>query len=88
MALAVTSTAIAFLSSNSGTEQSFQPSDRFFPSLAALNLSWKRSLAVKALNVEHKRNDSIVPSAATVFAPDLEKASPFEIMDKALEKYG
>lgn len=113
MALAVTSsTSIAFSSSNSRTEQgvhfsssNFQPSDRSFSSPTALNLSRKRSAAVKALNAEPKRNDSIVPSAATVFAPDvvdkaveiedletlaqdLEKASPLEIMDKALEKYG
>ncbi|KVI09409.1 5'-adenylylsulfate reductase 1, chloroplastic-like [Cynara cardunculus var. scolymus] len=114
MALAVTasssSTSIAF-SSNSRKEQgvqfsssNFQPSDRFNSSPAALSLSLKRSIAVKPLNAEPKRNDSIVPSAATIFAPDvekavgiedieklaknLEKASPLEIMDKALEKYG
>ncbi|KAJ9566175.1 hypothetical protein OSB04_002141 [Centaurea solstitialis] len=113
MALAVTSsssTSIAFSSSNSRTEQgvlqlsssNFQPLDR---SPAALNLSLNRSAAVKRLNAEPKRNDSIVPSAATTFAPDvvdkavevedieklaknLENASPLEIMDKALEKYG
>ncbi|KAI3800278.1 hypothetical protein L1987_28365 [Smallanthus sonchifolius] len=109
MALAFTaSTSIAFSSSNSRTEQglqfsssNFQPSDRSFPSPASL----KRSVTVKALNNEPKRNDSIVPSASTMFAPDvvdkaievedieklaqdLEKASPLEIMDKALEKYG
>ncbi|KAJ0921030.1 putative adenylyl-sulfate reductase (thioredoxin) [Helianthus annuus] len=117
MALAFTTTStsasIAFSSSNSRTEQqgiqfsasNLQTLDRSFPSPAALNLSRKRSEAVKALNAEPKRNDSIVPSAATVFAPDvvekaievedieklaqdLEKASPLEIMDKALEKYG
>lgn len=115
MALAATSsssTSIAFSSSNSRTEQgvqfsssNYQPSDRSFPSPAALNLSRRRSAAVKALNAEPKRNDSIVPSAATMFAPDvvhkavevedieklakdLENASPLEIMDKALEKYG
>ncbi|MFS7934011.1 putative adenylyl-sulfate reductase (thioredoxin) [Helianthus anomalus] len=108
-----TSASIAFSSSNSRTEQqgiqfsssNLQTLDRSFPSPAALNLSRKRSETVKALNAEPKRNDSIVPSAATVFAPDvvdksievedieklaqdLEKASPLEIMDKALEKYG
>ncbi|KAM0021757.1 putative adenylyl-sulfate reductase (thioredoxin) [Helianthus debilis subsp. tardiflorus] len=119
MALAFTtstSASIAFSSSNSRSEQqqqqgiqfsasNFQTLDRSFPSPAALNLSRKRSEAVKALNAEPKRKDSIVPSAATVFAPDvvekaievedieklaqdLEKASPLEIMDKALEKYG
>ncbi|KAI3689456.1 hypothetical protein L2E82_47413 [Cichorium intybus] len=47
---------------------------------AALNLSLKRSAAVKALNAEPKRNDSIVPSAATTFAPDVvEKAA--EVID-------
>ncbi|KVH96748.1 Phosphoadenosine phosphosulfate reductase [Cynara cardunculus var. scolymus] len=112
MALAFTSsTSIAF--SSSRTEQGvqlsstkFQQSDRsHLVSPAALNLSRKRSGAVKALNAEPRRNDTIVPSAATVFAPDvvekpieiedietlakdLEDASPLEIMDKALQKYG
>jgi adenylyl-sulfate reductase (glutathione) len=58
---------------------------------------------VKPLYAEPKRNDSIVPSAATIVAPEvvekvevedieklakeLENASPLEIMDKALEKF-
>jgi adenylyl-sulfate reductase (glutathione) len=59
---------------------------------------------VKPLNAEPKRNDSIVPSAATIVAPEvtekveaedfenlakeLQNASPLEIMDKALEIFG
>jgi len=61
---------------------------------------------VKPLNAEPKRNDSIVPLAATIAAPEvvekekveaedyeqlaksLVNASPLEIMDKALEKFG
>ncbi|KAI3718699.1 hypothetical protein L6452_19580 [Arctium lappa] len=117
MALAITSsTSIAFSSSSSSsscTEQGFQLSSTKFPhsdrlhlvSPATLNLSRKRSGSVKALNAEPRRSDTIVPSAATVFAPDvevkpveiedfetlakdLENASPLEIMDKALQKYG
>ncbi|XP_071714069.1 5'-adenylylsulfate reductase 3, chloroplastic-like [Rutidosis leptorrhynchoides] len=114
MALAATSssTSIVFPFFNSRTEQgvvfgssNYQPSDRHIPAAAGLNVSRKRSTALKALNAEARRNDSIVPSAATVLAPDvvdktvevedieilakiLEKASPLEIMDKALEKYG
>ncbi|MFS7953565.1 hypothetical protein Hanom_Chr07g00620201 [Helianthus anomalus] len=42
-----------------------QTLDRNFLSLATLNMSWKRFATVKALNVQ---NDSVVPSAATVFA--------------------
>ncbi|GMY36870.1 5'-adenylylsulfate reductase 3, chloroplastic-like [Fagus crenata] len=75
-----------------------------------LNLSQRRS-SVKPLNAEPKRNDSIVPLAATIVAPEgaevvekvevevvkedyeqlakeLENASPLEIIDKALEKFG
>ncbi|CAA2972785.1 5 -adenylylsulfate reductase 3, chloroplastic-like [Olea europaea subsp. europaea] len=64
----------------------------------------RRRCAVKPLNAEPKRKDSIVPSAATIVAPgvvekvevedyekltnELENASPLEIMDKALEKFG
>ncbi|PWA98947.1 APS reductase 3 [Artemisia annua] len=46
-----------------------QFSDGCFPAPVSLSLSRKRSQAVKALNAEPKRNDSIVPSAATVSAP-------------------
>ncbi|KAJ0923898.1 hypothetical protein HanPSC8_Chr05g0222011 [Helianthus annuus] len=42
-----------------------QTLDRNCLSLATLNISWKRFATVKALNAE---NDSVVPSAATVFA--------------------
>ncbi|GMI72727.1 PAPS REDUCTASE HOMOLOG 26, APS reductase 3 [Hibiscus trionum] len=70
---------------------------------ATVNLS-RRRCAVKAVNAEPKRNDSIVPLAATMAAPEvlekeevedfqhlakeLDSASPLEIMDKALEKFG
>lgn len=60
---------------------------------------------MKPLYAEPKRNESIVPAAATFVAPevaekvteaenfeklakDLENASPLEIMDNALEKFG
>ncbi|KAK6133291.1 hypothetical protein DH2020_032954 [Rehmannia glutinosa] len=82
----------------------FQPLDRSHLSSTAVNFS-RRRCAVRPLNAaEPKRNDSIVPSAATLFAPEvveklevedyeklaeeLENASPLEIMDKALEKFG
>lgn len=87
MALAVTpSTSIVFSSSNRREQgiqyssNSFQPSDRSYRSPAALSLSQKRSTAVKALNAEPKRNDSIVPSAATVCAPDVVEKS-VEVVD-------
>ncbi|XVE51096.1 hypothetical protein DITRI_Ditri02bG0011300 [Diplodiscus trichospermus] len=78
---------------------SFRLADRH----ATVNLSQKRC-AVKPVNAEPKRNESIVPLAATIVAPevsekvevedyeqlakDLDNASPLEIMDKALEKFG
>ncbi|KAL0328772.1 UNVERIFIED_CONTAM: 5'-adenylylsulfate reductase 1, chloroplastic [Sesamum calycinum] len=81
----------------------FQPFDRPHLPPQAVGFS-RRRCAVKALNAEPKRNDSIVPSAATLFAPEvvekvevedyeklaeeLQNASPLEIMDKALEKFG
>jgi adenylyl-sulfate reductase (glutathione) len=76
--------------------------ERNVSSGGALNLPQRRSL-VKAINAESHRNDSIVPLAATIVAPEiiekeeedfeqlaksLENASPLEIMDKALEKFG
>ncbi|GKA74137.1 5'-adenylylsulfate reductase 3, chloroplastic-like protein [Tanacetum coccineum] len=113
MALAFSSsTSIAFSSSStlSHNEQvvklsgnNFQLLDRSQMVLpTSLNVSKMGSDTIKAFNA---RNDSIVPSAATTFAPDvveksvevedmgklskdLENASPLEIMDKALEKYG
>jgi adenylyl-sulfate reductase (glutathione) len=80
----------------------FDPSNVASP---ALTLHQRRSF-VKALNAEPKRNDSIVPSAASIVAPEiaekpdvkvedyerlakeLDNASPLEIIDKALEKFG
>ncbi|OIT06575.1 PREDICTED: 5'-adenylylsulfate reductase 3, chloroplastic-like [Nicotiana attenuata] len=113
MALAFTSsTAIHTSLSSSSYEQpkvsqlgNFQLLDQPQIPLKALNFSQRRCL-VKPLNAEPKRNESIVPSAATIAAPlpeveekveaedyeklakELENASPLEIMDKALEKFG
>ncbi|XP_015066165.1 5'-adenylylsulfate reductase 3, chloroplastic-like [Solanum pennellii] len=81
----------------------FQPLDR--PQLLSSTvLNSRRRSAVKPLYAEPKRNDSIVPSAATIVAPEvgesveaedfeklakeLQNASPLEVMDKALEKFG
>ncbi|KAJ7967707.1 5-adenylylsulfate reductase chloroplastic-like [Quillaja saponaria] len=82
---------------------SFRLLDRSHGSCASICLSQRRSL-VKPINAEPKRKDSVVPLAATIVAPeaaekdevedyaqlarDLENASPLEIMDKALEKFG
>ncbi|XP_073146305.1 5'-adenylylsulfate reductase 3, chloroplastic-like [Henckelia pumila] len=110
MAFAVTSSSAIRSSLSSPLEQpkaaqvgAFQPSDRHHLPPAAVNFS-RRRCAVKPLNAEPKRNDSIVPSATTFLAPELvekievedyeilskelENASPLEIMDKALEKFG
>lgn len=81
----------------------FQPSDRHHLPAVAVNFS-RRRCTVKPLNAEPKRTDSIVSSAMTFFSPEvvekievedneilskeLENASPLEIMDKALEKFG
>ncbi|XP_057794979.1 5'-adenylylsulfate reductase 1, chloroplastic-like [Salvia miltiorrhiza] len=82
----------------------FQPLDRSNLPPASVSLS-RRCAAVKPLNAEPKRSDSIVPSASTLAAPEvvekveveedfeklaeeLQNASPLEIMDKALEKFG
>lgn len=78
-------------------------SDRVILTPMSLNLSAKRS-SIKPLNAEPKRNDSMVPLATTMvaevteevvetedfaeLAKKLENASPLEIMDKALEKFG
>ncbi|KAJ8761830.1 hypothetical protein K2173_004679 [Erythroxylum novogranatense] len=80
---------------------SFRMLDR--PAAGVMSLS-QRQNAVKPVNAEHKRNDSVVPLAATISAPevvdkaevedyeqlgkDLEQASPLEIIDNALEKFG
>ncbi|KAL5773294.1 hypothetical protein ACOSQ2_013218 [Xanthoceras sorbifolium] len=113
MALAVTSSSskaisgFGFLLSSSSSEPkvsqigSFRLLER--PQMAPTIASKRRS-SVKPVNAEPKRNDSLVPLAATVVAPeveenvevedfeqlakDLEDASPLEIMDKALEKFG
>ncbi|MCL7033799.1 hypothetical protein MKW94_019206 [Papaver nudicaule] len=66
--------------------------------------STRRKCSVNPVFAELKRSDSIVPFAATMVAPEvvekveaedyqklarqLEKASPLEIMDKALEMFG
>ncbi|KAJ0836379.1 putative adenylyl-sulfate reductase (thioredoxin) [Helianthus annuus] len=100
MALAVTSSSIAISSSSSSSlraEQvvqlnttTFQPSDRaHLVSPTILSLSVKRSVVVKALNPESRRNDAIVTSAATTFAPDVMEKSveveDFEKLAKDLE---
>ncbi|XP_060191679.1 5'-adenylylsulfate reductase 1, chloroplastic-like [Lycium barbarum] len=110
MALAFTSSSAIHASTSSSSYQqpkvsqlgTFQPLDRAQILSTALNS--RRRLAMKPLNAEPKRNDSIVPSAATIMAPEviekadeedfeklakeLQNASPLEIMDKALEKFG
>ncbi|VVA21575.1 Hypothetical predicted protein [Prunus dulcis] len=96
MALAVAS------SSTSISGRTFSPSTPSFD-LKAVTFSQRRS-SVKPVNAQSKRNESIVPLAATIVAPEavekveaedftqlakgLENASPLEIMDKALEKFG
>ncbi|XVE87768.1 hypothetical protein DITRI_Ditri19aG0014300 [Diplodiscus trichospermus] len=111
MALAVTSsssTAITgsnFSLSSSSSDFKVQKigSFRLADGHATVNLSQKRS-AVKPVNAEPKRNESMIPLAEAIVAPDgsekeevedyeqlvkeLESASPLEIMDKALEKFG
>ncbi|ESR62988.1 hypothetical protein CICLE_v10015162mg [Citrus x clementina] len=102
--------ALAVTSSNSISSSSFALSsssndikvDR--ANVASTSLSQRRSL-VRPLNAEPKRNDSVVPLAATLATPEvaekvegeedfeqlakeLENASPLEIMDRALEKFG
>ncbi|KAE8670177.1 5'-adenylylsulfate reductase 3 [Hibiscus syriacus] len=109
MAFAVTSSSAAIsVSSFSRSSSSdlkvpqicsFRLADRH----ATVNLSQKRC-AVKPVNAEPKRNDSLLPQAASISAPEvsekvevedfeklakeLDSASPLEIMDKALEKFG
>ncbi|PSS10375.1 5'-adenylylsulfate reductase like, partial [Actinidia chinensis var. chinensis] len=113
MALAITSststsTSSRFEASRDQTTKgllfgSFQPLDRTHSQSTIVNYS-RRQCSVKPLNAESKRNDSIVPLAATIVAPEvvekievedyeklakeLQNASPLEIMDKALEKFG
>ncbi|CAH9059308.1 unnamed protein product [Cuscuta europaea] len=80
-----------------------QPLDRPFHQPAVVSFS-RRHSDVKPLNAEPKRNEAVVASAATLAAPEtaekvesedyvklayqLEDASPLEIMDKALAKFG
>ncbi|XP_061336924.1 5'-adenylylsulfate reductase 3, chloroplastic-like isoform X1 [Gastrolobium bilobum] len=81
---------------------SFRISERPHVSSGVVNLTQTRNI-VRPLNAEPQRKDSLVPLAATIVAPevtekeeedyeqlarDLENASPLEIMDKALEKFG
>ncbi|GER56285.1 phosphoadenosine phosphosulfate reductase [Striga asiatica] len=82
----------------------FQPLDRPHFQPKAANLCRRRCAVAPLHAAEQKRSDSIVPSAATLFAPEvvekvetedyvkladeLENASPLEIMDKALEMFG
>lgn len=115
MALAVTSTSssspapstsfFSRLGSSSDAKALQIGSFRFLerPNLSSVivNLT-QRCSSVRPLNAQPQRNDSIVPLAATIVAPevekgeedflqiakDLENASPLEIMDKALEKFG
>ncbi|KAG4146690.1 hypothetical protein ERO13_D05G174200v2 [Gossypium hirsutum] len=110
MAFAVTSSPAAI--SGSSFSRSSASSDLRIPQIgsfrladrhATVNLSQKRC-AVKPVNAEPKRNDSMLSHAATTSAPEvsekvevedfdqlakeLNNASPLEIMDKALEKFG
>lgn len=111
MALAFTSSTAIHGSLSSSLEQTkaavqfgaFQPLDRSQTIATSVNV-FRRRLAVKSLNAEPKRNESIVPSAATISVPEvgekadmedyeklaneLENASPLEIMDRALAKFG
>ncbi|KAF3451734.1 hypothetical protein FNV43_RR07830 [Rhamnella rubrinervis] len=117
MALAVTSSSSTAISGRSISSPaassepralqlgSFRFSNRPHGQSSALNFSQRRC-SVKPVNAEPKRNDSVVPLAATIATPevvekdraetedfeqlakDLENASPLEIMDKALDKFG
>ncbi|RVW46021.1 5'-adenylylsulfate reductase 3, chloroplastic [Vitis vinifera] len=85
MALAVTSSSaisgpISYASSENKAPQigSFRPVDRSNVSLATVTFS-RRQSAVKPVNAEPKRNDSIVPLAATVSAPEV--AEKVEVED-------
>ncbi|KAF7811179.1 5'-adenylylsulfate reductase 3, chloroplastic-like [Senna tora] len=81
---------------------SFRISEKPHAFSQAVSLSQRRIL-VNPVHAENPRKDSIVPLAATIVAPevtekeeedyeklasDLVNASPLEIMDKALEKFG
>ncbi|KAI4295909.1 hypothetical protein L6164_035905 [Bauhinia variegata] len=81
---------------------SFRILERPHVSSAVINLSRRRNL-VKPVNAEPSGKDSVVARAATIVAPEvaqkeeedyeqlaieLYNASPLEIMDRALEKFG
>ncbi|CAA0825169.1 5-adenylylsulfate reductase 3- chloroplastic [Striga hermonthica] len=82
----------------------FPPLDRPHLQPTAASLCRRRCAVAPLHAAEQKRSDSIVPSAATLFAPEvvekvetedyvkladeLENASPLEIMDKALDMFG
>ncbi|KAG9451391.1 hypothetical protein H6P81_011356 [Aristolochia fimbriata] len=82
---------------------SLRPLDRLAIPLAPSNSS-KRRTFVKTISAQANRNESIVPQAATIVAPEvtenvekedyeklaeeLHNASPLEIMDNALRKFG
>ncbi|BAT87468.1 hypothetical protein LR48_Vigan09g207300 [Vigna angularis] len=115
MALAVTTTSssstapstsfFSRLGSSSDVKAPQTGSFRFLDgphvSSVVVNLT-QRCSSVRPLNAQPQRNNSVVPLAATIVAPevekgqedfeqlakDLENASPLEIMDKALEKFG
>ncbi|XP_010529442.1 PREDICTED: 5'-adenylylsulfate reductase 1, chloroplastic-like [Tarenaya hassleriana] len=77
--------------------------DRFNVAPSSLNLFGRRS-SLKPLNAEPKTQDAVGPLAATIVAPEfeekveaenfeelaerLENASPLEIMEQALKKFG
>ncbi|KAK3188399.1 hypothetical protein Dsin_027960 [Dipteronia sinensis] len=102
---AISGSGFSFSSSSSESKVSQIGSFRLLerPHVASTIVS-KRRVYVKPVNAEPKRNDSVVPLAATIVAPEadekveledfeqlakeLEHASPLEIMDKALEKFG
>ncbi|XP_028793723.1 5'-adenylylsulfate reductase 3, chloroplastic [Neltuma alba] len=80
----------------------FRVSEKSHVSSRILSLSQRRC-SVNSINAEPPRKDSIVPLAASTVAPevvekeeedyeklagDLSNASPLEIIDKALEKFG
>nr|KJB67216.1 hypothetical protein B456_010G180900 [Gossypium raimondii] len=112
MAFAVTSSSSSTAISGSSFPRSSASPDLKVPQIGAVRLAdrhatvslSRRRCAVKPVNAEPKRNDSIVPLAATIAAPEisekvevedfeqlakeLDNASPLEIMDKALEKFG
>ncbi|GLU23318.1 hypothetical protein SLE2022_393350 [Rubroshorea leprosula] len=113
MALAVTSSSPSFsgsgflrsISSSSDLKAAQIGSFRVLDRQGMVNLSSQRRCAVRPVNAEPKRNDSMVPQAAATtvvpevlekveaedyerLAKELEKASPLEIIDKALEKFG